>query len=79
MGLFTHDLNERMQSEATIAVGMRPLTIGEYIHHEHILGPGKRYERVLLMPRHRIQIIIAETFGNHLSRILVRIGVKAAP
>jgi putative ATPase len=47
MDLFTHAMNDRMQSEAPLAARMRPRTLDEYAGQQEILGPGKLLRRAI--------------------------------
>ncbi len=47
MDLFTHAMNDRMQSEAPLAARMRPRTLDEFIGQEDIAGPGKLLRRAI--------------------------------
>ena len=47
MDLFTHAMNDRMQSEAPLAARMRPRILDEYVGQEDILGPGKLLRRAI--------------------------------
>jgi len=51
MDLFTHAMNDRMQSEAPLAARMRPRNLDEYIGQEHIIGPGKLLRRAIEVDR----------------------------
>ncbi len=47
MDLFTHSMNEGMQTEAPLAARMRPRTLDEFVGQEHIIGPGKLLRRAI--------------------------------
>ncbi len=47
MDLFTHSMNEDMQTEAPLAARMRPRTLDEFSGQEHIIGPGKLLRRAI--------------------------------
>jgi len=47
MDLFTHSMNEGMQSEAPLAARMRPHTLDEFVGQEHIIGQGKLLRRAI--------------------------------
>ncbi len=59
MDLFTHAMNDRMQSEAPLAARYAWRSCGtrrnldEYIGQEHVIGPGKRRWVHRAAPRHR--------------------------
>lgn len=58
MDLFTHNLQERMKTEAPLAARMRPRTIDEYIGQEQIFGPGKLLRRAIEADRMFSSIIL---------------------
>ncbi|MHB1119435.1 MAG: AAA family ATPase [Bellilinea sp.] len=47
MDLFTHSMNEELQTEAPLAARMRPRTLDEFSGQEHIIGPGKLLRRAI--------------------------------
>lgn len=51
MDLFSHDMNERMKSEAPLAARMRPKTLDEFVGQDHIIGEGKLLRRAIQADR----------------------------
>lgn len=58
MDLFTHAMNDRMQTEAPLAARMRPRTLNEIVGQTHIIGPGKLLRRAIEADRLFSSIII---------------------
>ncbi len=51
MDLFDHALNENLEHEAPLAARLRPLTFGEFVGQEHIIGEGKLLRRAIIADR----------------------------
>ena len=58
MDLFTHNMAERMKSEAPLAARMRPRTLDEFVGQEDIVGPGKLLRRAIESDRLFSSIIL---------------------
>ncbi len=58
MDLFTHAMNERMQSEAPLAARMRPRSLDEFVGQQDIVGPGKLLRRAIESDRLFSSIIL---------------------
>ncbi len=51
MDLFSHDLQERLRSEAPLAARMRPRSLEEFVGQDHIIGEGKLLRRAIQADR----------------------------
>ncbi|MBN1536354.1 MAG: AAA family ATPase [Anaerolineales bacterium] len=58
MDLFTHNMTERMKSEAPLAARLRPRTLDEFVGQEDIVGPGKLLRRAIESDRLFSSIIL---------------------
>ena len=58
MDLFTHAMQEKMQTEAPLAARMRPRHLDEYVGQTHIVGPGKLLRRAIEADRLFASIIL---------------------
>jgi putative ATPase len=58
MDLFTHNMQEKMKTEAPLAARMRPRSLEEYVGQEHIIGPGKLLRRAIVADRLFASIIL---------------------
>ncbi len=87
--LFTHAMQERMKSEAPLALRMRPRTLDEFVGQEHIIAPGRLLRRAIEADRLFSSIILwgppgtgkttlAQIIANHTQSHFVTISAVLA-